>query len=74
MDDNAINFIKRILTEKVEDRATIEQIRNDPWLAPEVLPTTSLKRKAIGNENSGDQQKEADKRQRLEHSDTSSEA
>ncbi|CAL2028892.1 unnamed protein product [Caenorhabditis brenneri] len=74
MDDNTINFIKRILTEKVEDRATIEQIKNDPWLAPENLPTLSLKRKTIENENSGGQQKEHVKRERLEHSDTSSEA
>ncbi|CAL2028921.1 unnamed protein product [Caenorhabditis brenneri] len=78
MDADTITFLRKILTDDVEARATIQQVKEDPWLAVEEKATPSLKRKAIENERStGDEQVEScktEKRQRLEiSSETSSE-
>ncbi|CAL2028924.1 unnamed protein product [Caenorhabditis brenneri] len=68
MDEDTISFLHMILTDDVEARATIQQVKEDPWLALEEETTPSLKRKTIENESSSnDQQVESmAKRQRLE--------
>ncbi|EGT38797.1 hypothetical protein CAEBREN_02744 [Caenorhabditis brenneri] len=68
MDEDTIIFLRTILTDDVEARATIQQVKDDPWLALEEEATPSLKRKAIETESSSnDQQVEKmAKRQRLE--------
>ncbi|EGT38796.1 hypothetical protein CAEBREN_04698 [Caenorhabditis brenneri] len=78
MDADTITFLRMILTDDVEARATIQQVKDDPWLAVEEEATSSLKRKAIENERSTDDEQvescTTEKRQRLEiSSETSSE-
>ncbi|CAL2028902.1 unnamed protein product [Caenorhabditis brenneri] len=78
MDEDTIKFLRKILIEDIEARPTIQQVKEDPWLAVEEEATKSLKRKAIENESSSnDEQVEScatEKRQRLEiSSETSSE-
>ncbi|EGT41090.1 hypothetical protein CAEBREN_09701 [Caenorhabditis brenneri] len=70
MDEDTITFLRKILTDDVEARATIQQVKEDPWLAVEEEATSSLKRKAIENERSTDdeQLESMAKRQRLEMS------
>ncbi|EGT38800.1 hypothetical protein CAEBREN_20084 [Caenorhabditis brenneri] len=70
MDEDTITFLRKILTNDVQARATIQQIKEESWLAVEEESTPSLKRKAIETESSSnDQQVESmAKRQRLEMS------
>ncbi|CAL2028928.1 unnamed protein product [Caenorhabditis brenneri] len=70
MDEDTITFLRKILTDDVEARATIQQIKEDPWLAVEEEAAPSVKRNAIENESSTDDQKveSVAKRQRLETS------
>ncbi|EGT38761.1 hypothetical protein CAEBREN_07770 [Caenorhabditis brenneri] len=66
MHEETIDFLKKMLNPCVEDRATIEQIKEDPWLATDVRPIRSVKRK-VGNKNGDVQGMETRaKRQRLE--------
>ncbi|EGT38756.1 hypothetical protein CAEBREN_20299 [Caenorhabditis brenneri] len=70
MEEDTITFLRKILTDDVEARATIQQVKEDPWLAVEEEATSSLKRKTIENERSTDdeQVEKMAKRQRLETS------
>ncbi|EGT39739.1 hypothetical protein CAEBREN_03664 [Caenorhabditis brenneri] len=69
MHADTITFLRKILTDDVEARATIEQIKNDSWLVPNTPPALSLRRKMIDKNNSEAQQMEyctTEKRRRLE--------
>ncbi|CAL2029240.1 unnamed protein product [Caenorhabditis brenneri] len=68
--ESSFSYLQWILTDDVEARATIEQIKNDSWLVPNTPPAVSLlRRKMIDKNNSEAQQTEyctTEKRRRLE--------
>ncbi|EGT38769.1 hypothetical protein CAEBREN_22372 [Caenorhabditis brenneri] len=67
MNNDTIDFLKKMLNPCVEARATIEQVKEDPWLVTDVRPIRSVKRRVIGNKNGDVQGMETrTKRQRLD--------